>query len=205
MTSLFETIARTRPGQPDAVTGWCVQPKAIALASIVLAIRPECSLEIGVFGGSSFLPIALAHREIGRGTVIGIDPWSTAIATQEQPNAEHRDWWAKVDMNKIYTDFMGQIAKYQLEPFTRITRNTSNNVTPPNQIGLLHVDGSHVEAAVTDVMRFAPKVYMGGFCCLDDIDGAHGNLPKVAEARLLALGFKRLYVIDKSGFYQKVK
>lgn len=207
MTSIFETISRTRIGQPDAVTGWCTDKKALALAALVLSIRPECTVEIGVFGGSSLLPLALAHQEIGRGTVIGIDPWSTAIASQEQPNAEHREWWAKVDMQHIYENFMALIARHHLEPFTRIIRNTSNNVTPPNSIGVLHVDGSHVETAITDVSRFAPKVYPGGFCVMDDaVQGSgHGPSPIVASNRLIGMGFVKRYEIDTSAFFQRVR
>ena len=41
---------------------------------MVLALRPAVVVEIGVWRGSSLLPMALALKELGRGQIVGVDP-----------------------------------------------------------------------------------------------------------------------------------
>jgi len=185
------------------IPGWCVTEKAMVLAGIVATLRPEVSLEIGVYGGSSFLPIALAHKMIGRGIAIGIDPWSNATAMREQTREIDREWWSSLDLEKIYTGFMENIKLHGLEKFVRIHRNESRNVPPPNQIGLLHVDGSHGDTAVGDMMKFAPKVHPGGFCVTDDTTW-HGGAVARGEQRLIGLGFKKLYALGTGAVFQRI-
>jgi predicted O-methyltransferase YrrM len=60
--------------------GWCTKEKAYTLASLVIGTRPAVIVEVGVFGGRSFLPMALALKELGKGMAIGIDPWSPAAS-----------------------------------------------------------------------------------------------------------------------------
>ncbi len=195
----FKTISEVQSKLP----GWCSQEKASTLASIMLALRPEISLEIGVFGGSSFIPIALAHKAINFGVAIGIDPWDTNVAIAAQPSKEHRDWWATKDMNQIYDEFMRQIKTLQLEKFTRIIRQTSLAAPCPNSIGLLHVDGSHDAQTITDVLKFAPHVKSGGFLVMDDMDGNHGPAPALAAQHLPRLGFKQLYSLGTGFVFQR--
>lgn len=203
MNTLFETIKKTRAGSPEALQGWCELAKANTLAGIVLALRPDISVEIGVFGGSSFIPIALAHKAVGRGIAIGIDAWSKSVAIREQTTPEHRKWWAELDIDKIHDGFQVAVEKYQLRPFTDIIRSESKNFQPPHNIGLLHIDGAHSGEAVNDVYRFAPKVHAGGFVVMDDIDGAHGQGPIDAANRLVSMGFKRLFTVGTWAVFQR--
>jgi Methyltransferase domain len=198
---IFKTILATRP---PVMLGWCDIDKAITLSAIVLAFRPELSVEIGVYGGSSFLPIALAHMQIGKGKAIGIDPWSAEIAAREQKGDDHKNWWIRQDMNKVHNDFMARIAQHKLQPFTEIIRKESQHVEPPEKIGLLHVDGSHVEMAISDMMRFAPKVIMGGICVTDDSDWEGGAVGR-GEQRLLEMGFVKLYKLGTGAVFQRIK
>ncbi len=199
MIQPFRDISDFQPGFP----GWCSLEKASTLASIVLALRPEVSLEIGVFGGSSFIPIALAHKAINFGVAIGIDPWDTNVAIAAQPSKEHRDWWTTQNMSQIYDEFMRQTKVHQLEKFTRIIRQTSSTAPCPNAIGLLHVDGAHDARAISDVLKFAPYVKTGGFLVMDDMDGNHGPAPALAAQHLPRLGFKQLYSLGTGFCYQR--
>ena len=52
---------------------WCPLDKAKTLAAMVLALRPAVVVEIGVWRGSSLLPMALALKELGRGQIVGVD------------------------------------------------------------------------------------------------------------------------------------
>lgn len=199
MTNLFETIIRTNP----KLEGWCDVQKAITLASIVLAIRPEVSLEIGVFGGRSFLPIALAHKAIGRGVAVGVDAWDKNVGIREQTTPEDKKWWSELDMEKIRTGFMALIPEYGLENFTRIVRTQSSTFTSPTNIGLLHIDGAHSDTAINDVINFAPHVVVGGICVMDDI-GMFGNHVTRAAQRLQQMRFKQLYALGTGAVFQRI-
>jgi hypothetical protein len=197
--SLWQTISEVQPSLP----GWCIAQKAEALAAIVIAIRPEVSLEIGIYGGSSFIPIALAHKEIGFGICYGIDPWEPRASMRDETQ-ENAEWWGNQDYPKLYSDFMTKIKELGLENCTRIIRDISDNVTPPGIIDLLHIDGNHSEQSICDVSRFVPNVRVGGICVMDDLDWATGKV-RLAEQRLLTMGFKKLYPLGTGGVYQRIK
>jgi len=61
-----------------SIEGWCSLEKATKLINCIADIKPDLCVEIGVFGGSSFIPQALAIKENGKGEIVGIDPWSNA-------------------------------------------------------------------------------------------------------------------------------
>lgn len=198
MTSLFDTIAKVQPSLP----GWCTPQKAITLASIVVARRPAVSVEIGIYGGSSLIPLALAHKAVGSGIVIGIDPWSNQVAIEAQTENESRQWWADQDLEKIRRDFFEQIKTLQLEPFVKIMRFKSDDVEVPNAIGLFHCDGAHSDQAIRDVSRFAPNVVIGGFVVTDDSDWHGGGVTR-AEQRLAQMRFTKLYALGTGSVFQR--
>ncbi len=200
MTNLFSKIA----AENARLDGWCSLPKAFTLAGIVLAIRPEVSVEIGVYGGRSLIPMALAHQAIGRGAVWGIDPWSNHVAVREQTTNVDREWWGKSDLEGLFRKVMSAIELNQLAPFTKIIRNESQFVPPPRGISLLHVDGSHSDTATRDIVAFAPNVTVGGFVVMDDLAWAGGG-PQRGEQRLLQLGFRKLYALETGAVFQRVK
>jgi len=199
MTELFQIIADFQPKIP----GWCVPEKAVTLAALVLAIRPEVSLEIGVYGGSSLFGMALAHKAIQKGIVVGIDPWNVAVAVREQTTEADRKWWGGLNMTKIHGDFLKLISDHQLDKFTKIIRNESRYVEPPNSIGLLHVDGSHADTAISDMVRFAPKVCVGGFVVTDDSGWTGGGVSR-GEQRLTSLGFVKRYALGTGAVFQRI-
>lgn len=195
--NLFETIRARQPNLP----GWCTPEKAEALAAIVVAMRSNLSLEIGIFGGSSFIPIALAHKHVGRGVAIGIDPWSASEAARNEQPA-NVDWCNKQDYEAIYQNFLGELARLSLKDVTQIIRQPSNAVAPPEVIDLLHIDGSHTQQAVTDVWRFAVHVRPGGFCVMDDIEWSGGHV-KRAVSDLVSIGFRHLYPLGTGAVFQR--
>src|SRR5262249_6565282 len=76
----------------EGVDGWCTPFKAAKLYE--LASQSDCQLavEIGVFGGKSLLPIALAFQEKGSGSAYGIEAWDNAVAV-ETVTSEINDKW----------------------------------------------------------------------------------------------------------------
>ena len=82
----------------------------------------------------------------------------------------------------------------------QLVRQQSNRVTPPNAIGLLHVDGGHNDQAVTDVARFAPRVEPGGFVVTDDTQWVGGGVQR-AESMLLTMKFRKLYALGTGAVF----
>lgn len=197
---LLEKIEALVPQVP----GWCSIEKAQCLAALVYATRPEITVEIGIFGGASFFPLALAHKDLEYGVAIGIEPWSTAVAVAVQTEGPSREWWQNQDLNKIRDGFFQRIRELQLEPFTKIFQKSSAEVPPPLKIGLLHIDGAHNEEAINDVRRFGDRVQRGGFCVMDDLQWTGGAVAR-AEQHLLALGFTKLYSLESGAVYLRDK
>lgn len=194
--NLFNILQEIQPKLP----GWCNPLKALTLASIVIARRPACSVEIGVYGGSSFIAIAVAHQLIGYGKAIGIDAWDNQVAVAAQTENESREWWANQDLEKIYQDLFALLDLHGMGNVAQLVRQQSNRVTPPNSIGLLHVDGGHNDQAITDVVRFAPRVEPGGFVVTDDTNWTGGGVQR-AEAMLITMKFRKLYALGTGAVF----
>lgn len=197
--NLFNRIAELHPSLP----GWCSLEKSFTLASIIVAFRPAVVVEIGIYGGKSFMPMVMACAAVNHGLCIGIDPWSAEVAVREQTQEADRDWWAKLDYEKLRTEFMLKIQTQDLERFTRIERRESRFVEPPNAIGLFHCDGSHSDTATQDMMRFAPKVVAGGYCVTDDTEWHGGGVAR-GELRLKEMGFVRIQKLGTGAVFQRL-
>ena len=194
--TLQEILTTVQPSLP----GWCDPFKALTLASIVIARRPACSVEIGVYGGSSFIAIAAAHQAIGFGQVLGIDAWDAEVAAQAQTEIPSREWWRIQDLQKLYHELDNLLERLKLRDFGQLMMNRSNNVGAPRSIGLLHVDGGHNNQAVTDVQRFAPNVEPGGFVVTDDTNWTGGGVQR-AEQLLISMRFRKLYALGTGAVF----
>lgn len=204
---LFQRIA----DEHAKITGWCPQQKAFDLVSAILTLRPKIVIEIGVWGGKSLIPMALACEAVGCGTVIAVDPWAAkeSVAGYDAVNA---DWWGKQDHEAVYRSFIGHVERLKLSSRIHIERTASDLVSVPWPIDIAHIDGQHSEQAIKDVNRFAPAVRYGGIVCMDDLSWTVDGVPHVANAvsRLLSLGFTELFRTKiegqgEWGFFQKTR
>jgi len=200
MTDLFEIIRQEQPRIP----GWCSLDKSLTLASLVVALRPAISLEIGIYGGSSIVPILLAHKWTGLGVVVGIEPWSADEAMKAQTNPTDVEWWGKQNYGDLHFNFQALIQRLGVADILMLHRKPSRHVEPPPGIGLLHIDGAHDNVAIQDVVRFAPQVVIGGVCVMDDLNWSGGAVTRAAM-RLEQLGFRLLYPIGTGAVYQRVR
>jgi hypothetical protein len=184
--------------------GWCSREKARVLATLVLAYEPEVAVEIGVYTGKSAIPIALAMKFNGEGTLAVIDPWNADTSAQ-QYEAKHKEWWDKIDYGDAYKRFVDNATYFGVWDQMLVFKLGSDQVNPPACIGLLHVDGIHAAQAITDVFRFAPNVVRGGFVVLDDLDWETDGKKHVREAEkwLLSIGFIELFKIGTGAVYQR--
>lgn len=199
MSTLPQQIATIVP----TVTGWCSIEKAQDLALAVIKLRSSITVEIGVWGGRSCIPMALAHKEQKHGVVWAIDPWSPEASTEgyDKVNA---DWWGAQNHEAVYQAFLAHLKINGLEDYVRVMRRKSDDVLPPEKIDVLHVDGQHTEQAVRDVERYAARVVRNGFVFVDDISWSLGG-PQRAVDRLLTMGFVKIFDCDTGAMFQRIE
>src|SRR5579863_4686167 len=61
------------------IDGWCTPAKAQWLARFIVDRRASHILEIGVFGGKSLIPMALAAQSVSESQVVGVEPWRADV------------------------------------------------------------------------------------------------------------------------------
>lgn len=184
MTILEEQVLRSIHG----VQGWCSDTKAVELCRLVKASKPNIVVELGVFGGKSLIPMAMACRDNGFGGVIGVDPWQASESVKGQTK-EHEDWWSKVNHEKVYQDCIKKLTELGLEKWVQLQRTTSDGFVPPKEIQILSVDGNHGQQVISDVLKYAPLIPKGGFIIVDDISWSLGFVTK-AVTLLVSMGFQ---------------
>lgn len=156
----------------DQLEGWCSKYKASVLIDLILMLKPQIIVEIGVFGGKSVVPMAYALRKNGEGKIYGIDPWSSveSIVGMEGVN---KDYWGSVNHEKILEGLIRKISQFGLENQIKLVRSTSENASPIYPIDILHIDGNHSEyTSLFDISKWVPLVKKGGLIIFDDVNWA---------------------------------
>lgn len=149
--------------------GWCTPNKASLLMDFVYMLKPETVVEIGVFGGSSLVPMAFALKDIGSGVIYGIDPWSSQASAQGMEGV-NQDWWANLDHEAIMQSLVVKLEEYDLNTHVQLIRETSESAAEIPYIDMIHIDGNHSEeASFYDVNKWVPLVRKGGIIIFDDM------------------------------------
>lgn len=169
---------------------------------LVAALRPQLVVEIGVWQGASLLPMLLALRHNGTGRAIAVDPWSAAVSVTNEV-AANVEWWARADHDAAFGKFCARCEALGVRSICDVWRKPSDACDPPNEIGILHVDGSHTEQAVRDVERYAANVRIGGALVLDDCNWSGGGVLRAHE-RAIELGFVDLYPLGTGVTMQRI-
>ena len=155
------------------IQGWCTLEKASKLANLIIENKLEICVEIGVFGGSSLIPQAMALKNNGKGMIYGIDPWNNDCALEEMIHDDHKKWWSELNLEDVYNHCSSNIESFGLSQFCTLIRSKSENVVDKfedNSIDLLHIDGNHSEVlSYKDATLYLPKVKTGGYIMFDDI------------------------------------
>ena len=147
--------------------GWCTVERAQALAAAVVTLRPSISIIVGIWSGRDMLSMALAHKSIGKGKVIGIDPWFAKVSVQGQIGDHITFWGNQVNHEEAYKEFMLNRNHLGLTDHAEAFRMPSDEFNPMDA-GIIVIDGNHGPQAAIDAERYAPKVLMGGLLYLDD-------------------------------------
>lgn len=181
--------------------GWCWPEKALAMAELILEVKPAVCVEIGVFGGRSLVPQGIALANIGRGRVYGIDPWKNEAALEGDVGAENADWWKKLNLHEIHQKCMEALWRYSLDEFVCVLRSTSQaSASLFPAIDILHLDGNHSElSSCRDVALYGPRIVPGGHLWMDDTDWATTQ-PAI---RLIEQDFSLVKKIGATALYRK--
>jgi hypothetical protein len=150
--------------------------KVFLLAELIVARELTRIVEIGVYRGRLFVPLSRLMARLGRGEVVGIDPYSAAAAVQRDVEREGIDlvaWPTTIDWDGLHREVTEAIVRWGAGGHARLVRQRSEDVADSfagSPIDMLHVDGNHDRAAVTaDVERFLPHMRDGGLLVMDDI------------------------------------
>lgn len=198
MNPLHQAISQLVP----TLGGWCSVERAIELAQMIEEHRGGVSVSIGVWAGRDTLSMAMAHRAVGNGYVLAVDPFEASASVAGQGEADTK-WWGNQAMHdQTCTRFLSDVQRLGLSDWVRFERTRSDDATVPSAISVLTVDGNHSDQAVKDVERWAPKVIVGGFVYMDDIGWSGGGVKRAVE-RLLAMGFDRLHDRDTGAFFKR--
>lgn len=154
-----------------SLDGWCTEAKSLWLHRIVTQEKPDTVVEVGIFGGRSLVPMALALKANGTGRAYGIEAWSPAVATQFVTNEANDGWWQKVDYHGIKRKFIEFILRHDLLDVIKIVEaDAARAHLLFDRIDLLHIDGGHsLFGAAADVVHYAPRVRPGGIILFDDV------------------------------------
>lgn len=170
---MIKRLVEEAKGILPTIQGWCTIEKAAKLIELIVSNKLETCVEIGVFGGSSLVPQAMAIRYNGGGLVYGIDPWENNSALEEMVHPDHRKWWSELNYNTIYNDCVKNLEKQKLSKYCKLMRAKSEDVVnefKDESIDLLHIDGNHSEVlSYKDATLYLPKVKKNGYIMFDDI------------------------------------
>ncbi len=157
----------------NQLTGWCSHDKASFLMDLIFNHNPNIVVEIGIWGGKSFIPMAIALKYLdNQGIIYGIDPWSSNESTVGFENEpENYDWWQSIDHIGVMNKFLNKLNEFDLTDVSTIIRSTSEDAEPINNIDIIYIDGNHSEdSALSDVKKWFPLVKNGGFIIFDDLN-----------------------------------
>jgi predicted O-methyltransferase YrrM len=178
------------------IHGWCTVEKANKLIDLVISNKPSLVVELGVFGGKSLLPFALACKiNNNNSKVIGIDSWTVDASLEGKNDIENDKWWSKINYNEMqkYTETIMKLN--QVDSIVELWKFKSIDVIDKfenNSIDILHQDSNHSEEISTkEVEYYFDKVKHGGFWVFDDINW---STTQKAQQMLLEKGCIEIFV-----------
>lgn len=153
--------------------GWCSAEKSIALMDLVFEVKPAVYVEIGVFGGASLLPAALAIDYLNEGVIVAIDAWDSIECIRNydlDKDKAHVNFWTKMNLEQVYFYFLHLLTRFEIGERVLVIKDTSDKAALLlGEIDILHIDGNHSNTqSLADAKNYFPKVRSGGYIWLSD-------------------------------------
>lgn len=186
--------------------GWCGDEKRLKLHNLIRNNNLKVCCEIGIFGGSSFIPICLANNS---GINIACDPWSIDAALETMTDVANIEFWKNQNMLDAAEQCFRNALKYFNINATvhKMKSYDAVKLIEDNYLDLLHIDGSHeMEIVKRDVTLWLPKVKAGGYIIMDDAgwsqlnaDGSRTDTVKPSVIWLNNTGCEQVDECDNNG------
>jgi len=177
-------------GEYEKIEGWCTPSKALKISEIIIKNNCKTCLELGVFGGRSLLPIAIAAGQ--NSNVIGIDAWTADASLEGTNDQANSDWWKNIDYNNMYKYTCELMETHKIN--VKLIKDKSKNCAHmflENSIDLLHQDSNHSEEiSCEEVDLYWNKVTLGKFWVFDD---TNWSTTVKAQNKLLEKGYKEIF------------
>jgi len=181
------------PKNYESIHGWCTTEKALTLMNLVFQSNPKLCVELGVFGGKSLLPIAIAAKQYNS-RVIGVDAWEKQASLEGVNDKANDDWWANINYDEIYSYTRNLMIENGLDSIVELWKENSKNVADRfenESIDILHQDSNHSEEiSCEEVELYHQKVKPGGFWIFDDTDW---STTQKAQKNLISKGYEEYY------------
>lgn len=188
-----------------SLPGWCTPKKAQRLFDLVIDSNSQITCELGVFGGRSFIPLALAHKQKGTGFALGIDAWKKEVSVEGTNSPENDEYWSKINYTEIYRKCIYNIQLNEADGFCSLVRMRSQDagfLIADNIIDILHQDSSHnVETITAELNLWVPKLKTGGYWIADDLLWEEA---KKGYAKLPKFGLKMIEDHHEWGIFRKI-
>lgn len=172
--------------QAHQIEGQCSDEKIWLLCELARTAPPGDIVEIGSAWGRSAFALAWLARRYELGAVLCVDPWTRADTHQEEAGETVRELVAGMDIDRMFTEFrinlMGlfpgrlnylrlpsarAVDRYRAVP--KVATREFGSTAYRGAISILHVDGNHDLAAVTqDLATWPEAVRPGGWVLVDD-------------------------------------
>jgi len=172
----------------ESIEGWCNRDKAIKMMEYI-DDSTKVSVELGVWGGKSLLPIAFKCK----GDVYGIDAWNVSASLEGKNDVANDEWWSKINYNDMYnyTHRLMDSHKCDNVKLLRMKSSDAVKIFDDHSIDFLHQDSNHSEeTSCMEVDLYYNKVKPGGTWVFDDT-----NWPttKKAQDLLVSKGYTEVY------------
>lgn len=151
---------------------WCSSDKATLIMDLILTEKLYTCVEIGVFTGSTLLPMAATLKHLNQGMSYGIDPWSNDEAVRNLSATDpNRSWWQQVNMDQIGQLCFHMLNRWQLTSRCTLIKKTSEQaVNDVPTIDFLHLDGNYSRASsLQDAKLYLPKVRQSGYILISNL------------------------------------
>ena len=180
------------PSNYNFIHGWCTHEKANTLMDLVYKINAALCVELGVFGGRSLLPLALASKKINTSAkVIGIDAWEAQASLEGTNDKANNDWWSNINYTEMQEYTQNLMIANNVDSIVELWKCKSRDCASKfedTSIDILHQDSNHSEEiSCEEVELYHNKVRIGGFWVFDDTDW---TTTKKAQNILLTKGYQ---------------
>ncbi len=177
--TLFERCFELNNQIPGDFGGGSPLEKTFLMADLVNHLKLKCFVEIGVYRGKSFFPVAQSIMQNG-GRSYGIDPYSPVCAKEKDVDENLRQkidaFVEQIDWNALYDSVIKFGENNGFGESTKIIRSPSREAASyfkryeivPD---MLHIDGNHdTECVRADHEDYFPLLKEGSIIVFDDIN-----------------------------------